>query len=271
MFKREQDLGKRMKITTFASFLPCGEEIDGFSMLKKIVYIGLLLALSLGAGAQKIMRNTSILNYQRGDRTWLHFGFSLGVNYMDYKAILSGANAFRAETGKLEMGFLVGIISELRISDDWGLRFLPGLEFASRSLAYTHVPDAEENKQYSYNESVYVSLPLMFKYKAKRVNNFRPFLTAGGSYKYDFQKHNKINPDKSIYFRTNQGDFFLEMGGGSDFYLPYFKFGIELRFSLGLTDALVHRPDASTPGYEDYTSALKKLRARIFTVCFNFE
>lgn len=231
----------------------------------------LLFTLSYGAGAQKIMRNTSILNYQRGDRTWLHFGFSLGINYMDYKAILSRASSFRAETGKLDMGFAVGIISELRIFDDLGLRFLPGLEFATRSLVYTQVPEVEDNKQYAYNESVYVSLPLMLKYKAKRINNFRPFLTAGGSYKYDFQKHDKIDPEKSVFFRTNRGDFFLEMGGGSDFYLPYFKFGLELRFSLGLTDALVHQPDAKNPGYDNYTYALKKLRARIFTVCFNFE
>lgn len=240
-------------------------------MLRKSICLVLLLVLSFSAGAQKILRNTSILNYQRGDRTWLHFGFSLGVNYMDYKAILSGNNTFRAETGKLDMGFQVGIISELRIFDDLGLRFLPGLEFATRSLVYTQVPQVEDNKQYAYNESVYVSLPLMLKYKAKRINNFRPFLTAGGSYKYDFQKHNKIDPDKSIYFRTNQGDFFLELGGGSDFYLPYFKFGIELRFSLGLTDVLVHQPDPATPSFEEYTYALKKLRARIFTVCFNFE
>lgn len=240
-------------------------------MLKRFVYITMLLILSLSAEAQKIMRNTSILNYQRSDRTWLHFGFTLGINYMDYKALLSGANTLRAETGKLDMGFLVGIISELRISDDLGLRFLPGLEFSTRSLVYTQVPEVDDNKQYAYNESVYVSLPLMLKYKAKRVNNFRPFVTAGGSYKYDFQKHNKINPDKSIYFRTNQGDFFLEMGGGSDFYLPYFKFGIELRFSLGLTDVLVHQPDPATPGYNQYTTALRKLRARVFTVCFNFE
>ncbi len=240
-------------------------------MLNKIVYIILLSALSLSAGAQKIMRNTSILNYQRGDRTWLHFGFSLGVNYMDYKALLSGGTPWRAETGKLDMGFQVGIISELRILDDLGLRFLPGLEFATRSLVYTHVPEVEDNKQYAYNESVYLSLPLMLKYKAWRVNNFRPFLTAGGSYKYDFQKHDKIDPDKSVFFRTNRSDFFIEMGGGCDFYLPYFKFGLELRFSLGMTDVLVHHPDPATPGYENYTATLSKLRARIFTVCFNFE
>ena len=240
-------------------------------MLNKAFYIVLFLSLSCSVQAQKIMRNTSLLNYQRGDRTVLHFGFSLGINYMDYKAVLSGANGLRAESGKLDVGFLVGIVSELRLCDDLGLRFLPGLEFATRSLVYTQVPEVENNKQYAYNESVYVSLPLMLKYKAKRINNFRPFITAGSSYKFDFQKHDKIDPDKSIYFRTNRGDVFLEMGVGSDFYLPYFKFGRELRFSLGLTDVLVHRPDPKNPGYEDYTQSLSKLHARVFTICFNFE
>ncbi|MEG2791944.1 MAG: hypothetical protein RSA98_10230, partial [Odoribacter sp.] len=87
-------------------------------MVKKIFYILLLLSLSFCVDAQRIMRNSSILNYQRGDRTFLHFGFTLGVNYMDYQALLSGVNGYRAESGKLEMGFLVGIISEMRISDD---------------------------------------------------------------------------------------------------------------------------------------------------------
>ena len=135
-------------------------------MLNKAFYIILFLSLSCCVQAQKIMRNTSLLNYQRGDRTLLHFGFSLGINYMDYKAVLSGANGWRAESGKLDVGFLVGIVSELRLGDDWGLRFLPGLEFATCSLVYTQVPEVENNKQYAYNESVYVSLPLMLKYKA---------------------------------------------------------------------------------------------------------
>ena len=88
-------------------------------MLNKAFYIILFLSLSCCVQAQKIMRNTSLLNYQRGDRTVLHFGFSLGINYMDYKAVLSGANGWRAESGKLDVGFLVGIVSELRLGDDW--------------------------------------------------------------------------------------------------------------------------------------------------------
>lgn len=234
-------------------------------------FIVLFLLLSVAAHGQKIMRNTSILNYQRGDKTLLHFGFTLGVNYMDYRAILEDDASFRTETGKLSIGFLVGMISELRICDDLGLRFLPGLEFGSRSLVYTNVPDEELGKQYAYNESVYVSLPLMLRYKAKRINNFRPFVTAGGSWKYDFQKHKNIDPDREVYFRTKPMEVFLETGVGCDFYLPYFKFGLEFRFSLGLTDVLEHSMDVNNPGYEQYTNALKKLNSRMFTIGFNFE
>lgn len=240
-------------------------------MFKFLVFIVLICSLSSGVKGQQVLRNTSILNYQRGDRVLMHFGFTLGVNYMDYRMMLSGKNSLRAETGKLDVGFLVGIVSELRITEDLGLRFLPGLEFATRRTVFTHVPEVEENKTENFNESVYITLPLMLKYKAKRINNFRPYVTAGPSLKYDFQKHDAINPDKAVYFRTKPVDVFLETGLGCDFYLPYFKFGVELRFALGLTDVLVKKHDAKNPGYEMYTDALKKVKARMFTICFNFE
>lgn len=240
-------------------------------MSKILVFITLFLSLACGAKGQQVMRNTSILNYQRGDRVLMHFGFTLGVNYMDYRMALSGKNSLRAETGQLDIGFLVGIVSELRITEDLGLRFLPGLEFATRRMVFTHVPDVEENKMENFNESVYITLPLMLKYKAKRINNFRPYITAGPSLKYDFQKHDRVNPDKSVYFRTKPVDFFLEAGLGCDFYLPYFKFGVELRMALGLTNVLIKKYDAKNPGYEMYTDALQKVNARVFTICFNFE
>lgn len=240
-------------------------------MFRYLLVIALVFSLSRGVAGQEVLRNTSILNYQRGDRTIMHFGFTLGVNYMDYRMVLSGKNSLRAETGELDVGFLVGIVSELRVTDDLGLRFLPGLEFATRRTVFTHVPDVEDNKTENFNESTYITLPLMLKYKATRINNFRPYITAGPCVKYDFQSHSTINPDKAIYFRTKPVDVFLEAGLGSDFYLPYFKFGVELRLSLGLTDILVKKYDTKNPGYEMYTDALKKVRARMVTVCFNFE
>ncbi len=239
-------------------------------MLKRLIFVAVGICLSFGLWGQTVLRNTSILNYQRGDHVFMHFGFTLGVNYMDYRMVLSGQNPLRAETGKMDVGFLIGIVSELRITDDLGLRFLPGLEFGTRRLVYTNVPE-EEEKMEAFNESVYITMPLMLKYKAKRINNFRPFITAGPSLKYDFQNHKKIEPHKSVYFRTRPVDVFLEGGIGSDFYLPYFKFGVELRFALGLTNVLVRDYDTNNPGYEQYTDAFKKLKARMFTVCFHFE
>lgn len=69
-------------------------------MLNKAFYIILFLSLSCCVQAQKIMRNTSLLNYQRGDRTVLHFGFSLGINYMDYKAVLVGSQWMEGGIGQ---------------------------------------------------------------------------------------------------------------------------------------------------------------------------
>ncbi len=130
-------------------------------MIRFWVIVVFVFSLSCGVKGQRVLRNTSILNYQRGDRTFVHFGFTLGVNYMDYRMVFSGKNSLRGETGKLDVGFLVGIVSELRVTDDLGLRFLPGLEFATRRTVFTHVPDVEDNKTENYNESVYITLPLM--------------------------------------------------------------------------------------------------------------
>lgn len=264
-------LKKRVLLTKIFIFaeIPKGVCCGECSIMgKNSLFIVVLLLLSIVVSGQKIMRNTSILNYQRGDHGLLHFGFTLGMNYMDYRALMSDDASYRAESGKLSIGFVVGMVSELRICESLGLRFLPGLEFSSRSLAY---PNTDEGKIYSYSESVYASVPLMLKYKAKRLNNYRPFVTAGGSMKYDFQRHDKINPEKSIYFRTKPTEFFVETGVGCDFYLPYFKFGIELRFSLGVSDVMVHKYDTEIPGYEKFTDAIKKLNSRMFSVCFNFE
>lgn len=240
-------------------------------MMRRWYLILLLFSLCATGYGQRVLRNTSILNYQRGDRDFLHFGFTLGVNYMDYRMVLSGENSYRAETGKMDIGFLVGIVSEMRLTEDLGLRFLPGLEFATRRMVFTNVPDVEGGKDDAYNESVYMSLPLMIKYKAKRINNFCPYITGGASMKYDFHKHKKIEPDKGFYLRTKPVDFFLETGVGCDFYMPYFKFGVELHFALGLTNIIQKGYDEANPGYEDYTKSIKKLNARIFTICFNFE
>lgn len=233
---------------------------------RRLLIVLLLALLSIAVNGQKVWRNNSILNYQKGDRRLLQFGFTLGLNYMDYRVLLAEGQPYRAESGKLHAGYTIGIISELNICPELGLRFLPGLEFATRSVVF---PQLEE--KYAYNNVVYTTLPLMLKLKANRIGNFRPYVTAGSSIKFDFQGHKHLDPGGKVYFRTKPYEIFLETGVGVDFYLPYFRLGMELRFALGMTDVLVHKNDPDNPGYEAYTSAIKKLNSRMFSVCFNFE
>ncbi|GHV68379.1 hypothetical protein FACS1894199_15520 [Bacteroidia bacterium] len=240
-------------------------------MFYRFVLFTFFIALTTFALGQPFLHDSHILNYQRGDRLNLHLGFSLGVNFMDYRALMSGENELRSESGSQGIGFLVGFVSELRLSNNMGLRFMPGVEMSSRRLVFSNVPDVEGGIVGSQVNHVYLTLPLMLKYKAKRINNYRPFITAGPSVKYDFANHAHIDPFNDIYLRTKAIDTFLEMGLGSDFYLPYFKFGVELRFSLGLFDVLNHEPDPEMPGYDHFTYSLKKLNARMFTIVFHFE
>jgi hypothetical protein len=59
-------------------------------------------------------------------------------------------------------------------------------------------------------------------------------------------------------------DFGYEAGAGLDFFLPYFKFGIELKMSLGLRNLLV--PDNTI-----YALSLDRLRSKVFLISFTFE
>jgi hypothetical protein len=55
------------------------------------------------------------------------------------------------------------------------------------------------------------------------------------------------------------------LGAGVDFYLPYFKFGIELKTSFGLTNILV--PEHHTM----YSDVLDKIKTQVFYINLTFE
>jgi hypothetical protein len=54
------------------------------------------------------------------------------------------------------------------------------------------------------------------------------------------------------------------MGGGFDFFLPYFKFAVEFKTSIGINDILIHE---DTP----FSNPIESLRTRSFIVSFTFE
>lgn len=113
-------------------------------------------------------------------------------------------------------------------------------------------------------ESTFIDLPIQFKYKAARISNWRPFLTAGASARIDMAAQKKIKPEEYPKIRLRRFDVYYEIGAGVDFFLEYFMFGIELKASWGILNDIVY--DGT-----QYSSYFKRLNSRMLLICFNFE
>ena len=98
-----------------------------------------------------------------------------------------------------------------------------------------------------------------------RYNNFRPYLTAGVSYGFDFAslRKNRNRTDESI-IRLEPNDFRYTMGLGFDVFLRYVKFAIDLKMTFGLVNLRVEDPDV-------YIQAFDYLNSRTLMLSFTFE
>ncbi len=240
--------------------------------MKKTLIIFFILLCTTTVFSQRRYKPSGTLNYEKVDAKWLHFGFTLGLNYMDLAVYNRADRATRADQVVFKPGFSVGIISSLRLSDNWDFRFTPGLEFGTREINYTKLPETDNYQETTvFADAVLVNFPIYFKYRSKRLNNYRPYLIGGFSYKIDMTSQKRLDPENNKFLLFKKNDFYLEFGAGIDFYLPYFKLSTELKLAIGLNDILNHQYDPKTPGYEEYTDAIRKINSKIITLCIHFE
>jgi len=168
-------------------------------------------------------------------------------------------------------GFVISIVSDMRIGNLFNLRFIPSLSFGDRDLIYSIlVYRKTDTTLMSFTKKVpstYINFPLEIKYKALRYDNFRPYLLAGAQYTLDLASQAKKREQRSAeekIVKFNQNDFYLEAGVGFDFYNEWFKLGIELKMMYGLMDILKRE-------HNIYTDPIAKLNSKIFQLSFTFE
>ncbi|MCB0436700.1 MAG: PorT family protein, partial [Mangrovimonas sp.] len=169
-------------------------------------------------------------------------------------------------------GFNVGLIGNMRINDYLDLRLEPGLYITNRELTYhpSYFNGMEFNDSDLTREvkSTYVHFPLLVKFSAKRLNNFKPFLLGGVSTAINLSSNEKNPEDNSNgQFRTKKNVFFYEIGFGIDFYLYYFKFTPSIRGVFGLNDELVRDVDPNSP----WTSNIESMKTRGVFINFTFQ
>lgn len=251
--------------------------------MKRIFYILLFLLVGLTSFAQRLM----VKNLTTFDDKRIHFGFTLGINTVDFNishynyigdnpkfspetvngVLLTGKEKIRADISTLTPGFTVGIVTNLRLSESFDLRFLPGMSFGERKLVYNiPVQDVNDvgNKNFYSIKSTFLDFPLLLKYKAKRMNNQRPYLIAGGAYQIDISKSGQEDLVRLKPFSAS-----LEAGVGWDTYLMFFRLSTELKFSFGLDNVLDKGPKNTQA--QVYSDAFSRLSSNMFLVSFHFE
>ena len=214
--------------------------------------------------------NDKLQNRPYADMRKWHLGFGVGLHTQNFSFSHTGAAAENGEVWYAEQpdyspAFNVCGLFEYRLSKYFAVRTTPGLYFGNRLLRF--IDETGELTEKQDVKSAHLVLPVEVKFAGERLRNARPYLIGGIMPAVDVAKK------RADLLKLKTTDFFLTVGFGCDFYLPYFKLNPELKFCFGLSDMLDrNRPDlADNPEQMKYTNAVKKMTTSMVVLTFYFE
>ena len=234
--------------------------------MKKIYCLIITIVTLIPLHAQNLLS----VDYNR----W-HYGAFVGFNMMDFGIKDNPESNLRAEIKNLIPGFSVGLIGEVRLNNYFRLRLAPAFHMGQYNITYYENPTTIQG--YSNTPSNMVRIPLHLRYNAVRLNDYAPYLLAGGG--IDIEWNIDKDPANPILFKKT--DYFTEFGVGCTFYTEYLRFSIEAKYSIGFNNKFVtfqdregtpHEPliaDGENINRAAQTQSIESLRARIFSLVFN--
>ena len=248
---------------------PCVGAPFGENTAALKIAVFLLAALTVTPLQAKTF-NDKIQNRPYADLRRWHLGFSVGVHTENIRFTHNGFVTENGESWFMEQpsyspGFCVNGLFDLRLNNYFSLRFSPGMYFGNRDIRMREVNSGDQLRQNI--KSAFVVTPVDIKFSALRYRNSRPYMVAGIMPAFD------VGKKRSDELKLKSTDFYLSVGFGCDFYLPYFKLNPEIKFCLGLTDVLQHdRPDlADDPSKLKFTQSLSKATSKMIVLTFYFE
>lgn len=232
-------------------------------------FITIIVLILAGKPSLQAQLNRTLQNQPYADQKMYHLGFMIGLNAQNMILTNTGlkdnnGQAWFADIASYQPGFSVGIIGDRYLNQYFNIRIVPSLHFGEKKITFREQSSGEEyKKNFRCN---YVSLPLQVKFNAGRINNYRPYLLAGGYTNMDISNER----DKALRFKKM--DYGLEFGVGCNFYLPLFKLCPELKFSLGLTD-IINKNNSDLTELEilKYRNSVSSGKTRMISLIFNFE
>jgi hypothetical protein len=230
-----------------------------------ILILGFLLLVSTIVRSQN-----KPLNLPNFTKSKYHWGFWLG--YTQSAIVPTRKPNYTFSDSLISMtpvsigSFAVGPMGSVSLHKNIKLRTAILLSFQDRNMDYVFwIKDTTEIFSKKLR-SVYVEFPFQLKFVTDRINNIAFYSTIGAKYGFDFSSNLSVKDDFNYddVLKIKRSNFAYSLGGGMDFYLAYFKFGIDLRMDFGINNVL-----EQTNNF--YSSPLEKLKTRMWQLSFTFE
>lgn len=217
------------------------------------------------ANAQTARGNYNFLDFNQKP---YYFGITLAYNSSNFRVFQARDFILNDSIASVESvtgpGFNLGIVTNLKIGDHFDIRFLPTLSFSERNINYMSANNQDRRPFARKVESVFVEFPFHARYKSVPYKDMRLFVIAGMKYSFDVASDSRSRQAETLV-KIAPNDFSFEIGAGMQFFLPYFIFSPELKFSHGLNNILIF--DDSLPE----STVIEKVLSRTVTVSLHFE
>ena len=247
--------------------------------MSRLFSIIILLATALAVHAQ----GNAVQNRPYTDLRPFHLGVVVGMHYQDMEFTNIGPQMIMNDDGtqsekiitcdqdRWDMGFNVGVLGELRLSNHFAFRVAPTMYFGNRHITFYNHTDKMENgqpiTQKQDMKTVYIGVPLNIIFSAPRLDNARPYLMAG------LDPMINLSGGDNDYLKLKPYDIFLEIGLGCDIYLPFFKLRPELKFCYSLINSLdkKHLDQLRDDNMIMYAKSVNDTRSKMIVLSFYFE
>lgn len=202
----------------------------------KLKLVGIFWMLCMACTSSFAQRSIK-LNMEEHDSKLYYFGINFGYNQAAYRIShpqnFTTTDTFYDIQSRWGSGFHLGLLGSLRLNSFVDLRLVPTLLFANKPIYMTGANITTETKN---RESIYMHLPLQFKFKSDRINNFRFYAIAGGKFDYDLSANAKSRRSDE-FIKIKPFDMGAELGFGFDFFFSNFILTPEIKLSQGLMNA----------------------------------
>ncbi len=220
------------------------------------------------------------------DDETIHFGFSFHYINADYKIALkpdwqvpfdAADGSWTADSlyriySPFYHGMGLGLLADLKLTENANLRFTPSLVFSNKTVNYQYTPDVVNSHDRELSALVrasYIDLPLLFKFKSDRKGNYRGYLIGGGKYSINVVSGKRYDDGGSApvgkLLKTKPAYFSYEGGIGFDLYFDFFKMSPEVRWVQSIGNLLDNRESNM------YNHPIERLMLRNFQISLFFE